>query len=53
MGNHLFMSFRSVAENLKNGIPVQPEKFEDVTIFFSDIIGFTTIASYSDVWLKP
>lgn len=29
------------------GNQVLPEKFEDATIFFSDIIGFTTISAYS------
>ena len=29
------------------GLEVLPEKFDQATIFFSDIIGFTTISAYS------
>lgn len=36
----------SVAEKLKVGLCVEPEEFSDVTIYFSDIVGFTTIAAY-------
>ncbi|XP_006814974.2 atrial natriuretic peptide receptor 1-like [Saccoglossus kowalevskii] len=39
---------RSVAEKLKNGSPVDAEAFEAVTIFFSDIVGFTAISAVSD-----
>ncbi|XP_071182085.1 atrial natriuretic peptide receptor 1-like [Mytilus edulis] len=35
---------RRVAEDLKLGKPVKAESFEKATIYFSDIVGFTTIA---------
>nr|XP_023419350.1 retinal guanylyl cyclase 1 [Cavia porcellus] len=38
----------SVAEALKMGIPVEPEYFEEVTLYFSDIVGFTTISAMSE-----
>lgn len=40
--------FRLVAETLKTGATVEPEYFEEVTIYFSDIIGFTTISALSE-----
>lgn len=38
---------RLVADELKKGHTVQPETFSSVTIFFSDIVGFTAMAAIS------
>ncbi|KAK6045241.1 adenylate/guanylate cyclase catalytic domain protein [Cooperia oncophora] len=36
---------RQVAEKLKLGQSVEPETFESVTVFFSDVVSFTTLAA--------
>ncbi|KAH9518864.1 hypothetical protein Btru_006448 [Bulinus truncatus] len=38
---------QSVAEDLKLGLPVKAELFDQVTIYFSDIVGFTKICADS------
>ena len=39
--------FRVVAEKLKVGQTVEPELYDAVTIYFSDICGFTALSSRS------
>ena len=39
--------FRSVADNLKQGNPVEAESFESVTIYFSDVVDFTPLSASS------
>ena len=36
---------RSVVEELKYGRMVRPQVYELVTVYFSDIVGFTSLAS--------
>ncbi|KAK7491894.1 hypothetical protein BaRGS_00016913 [Batillaria attramentaria] len=38
---------RSVADRLKHGKPVAPEQYEQVSIYFSDIVGFTELSAQS------
>ncbi|XP_073716848.1 retinal guanylyl cyclase 1 [Misgurnus anguillicaudatus] len=39
---------KSVALALKTGKPVKPEHFAEATLYFSDIVGFTTISALSE-----
>lgn len=45
--NETFPNFSFVAEQLKNNEKVEAERYEEVTIYFSDIVGFTTISGLS------
>ncbi|KAM6949194.1 retinal guanylyl cyclase 1 [Aplochiton taeniatus] len=39
---------KSVAQALKLGKPVRPEHYSESTLYFSDIVGFTTISALSE-----
>lgn len=36
--------FREVADKLKTGTVVEPESYDSVTVFFSDIFQFTEVS---------
>ncbi|KAH9495861.1 Nitrogen permease reactivator protein, partial [Bulinus truncatus] len=38
---------RTVSEKLKQGLPVDPETYDLVSIYFSDIVGFTSLSAAS------
>ena len=38
---------RFIAEELRKGVHIQPESYESVTVFFSDIVGFTKLSAES------
>ncbi|CTQ86710.1 guanylate cyclase [Caenorhabditis elegans] len=48
-GDQLLMELlpKSVANDLKNGIAVDPKVYENATILYSDIVGFTSLCSQS------
>ena len=43
----MFSLSRSVADDLKLGKAAHPEQYAKATLYFSDIVGFTAIASLS------
>jgi len=43
----LYIYYRSVADQLKRGKAVTPELFDEVTIYFSDVVAFMDLASDS------
>lgn len=40
----------TVAESLRAGKTVEPQLYEDVTLFFSDVVGFTKICDAVEPW---
>jgi len=42
-----YLRYRYVVDKLKSGSSVHPETFPEVSIYFSDIVFFTTLAAES------
>jgi class 3 adenylate cyclase len=43
----LYCDFRSIADALKSGASIEPELYSHVSVYFSDIVSFTTMSSQS------
>uniref|UniRef100_A0A7S2EGV0 guanylate cyclase n=1 Tax=Ditylum brightwellii TaxID=49249 RepID=A0A7S2EGV0_9STRA len=41
---------RSVADELRSGLTVDPTHYDKVTLFFSDVVGFTSICDAIEPW---
>lgn len=41
---------RNVADDLRRGNKVEPTHYDNVTVFFSDVVGFTSICDQVDPW---
>jgi Adenylate cyclase, family 3 (some proteins contain HAMP domain) len=52
LSNSLLYSMlpRDVAQTLRNGNPYEPKHHENVTLFFSDVVGFTDLCSQLPPW---
>lgn len=52
LSNSLLYSMlpRDVAQTLRNGNPYEPKHHENVTLFFSDVVGFTDLCAQLPPW---
>jgi class 3 adenylate cyclase len=52
LSNSLLYSMlpQDVAQTLRNGNPYEPKHHENVTLFFSDVVGFTNLCSQLPPW---